>query len=147
MRRANPQLHQSPRKPRGFSLLEILVAFVLLALAMTALMQIFSTSLNGTGVADHYAKATMLAQSKLASTGVEEALREGTTNGTFDELYTWKVSVKAYEDPLSPPNPANQQFVFVKLYEVEASVSFPADDQRTRNVTLTKLLLGPRDPV
>lgn len=136
-----------PGKARGFSLLEILVAFLLLALAMTVLMQIFSTSLNGTGIADRYAKATMLAQSKLAAVGVEEPLREGATSGTFDDLYQWQVSVKAYDDPLNPPSPANQQFVFVKLYEIQTTVSFPTDDARTRNITLSKLLLGPRDPV
>lgn len=136
-----------PGNARGFSLLEILVAFLLLALAMTALMQIFSTSLNGTGVANHYAKAAMLAQSKLAAVGVETPLREGIESGTFDETYTWHVRVKPYEDPLNPANAANLQFVFVKLYEVEASVAFPADDKRDRSITLTKLVLGPKDAI
>ncbi len=130
---------------QGFSLLEILVAFVLLALAMAVLMQIFSSSLNGATVADRYAKATMLAESKLASAGVEEALKEGTTSGTYDDMFNWAVEVKPFNEPSTDPSGANlDQILFVKLFEVTTTVSFPTDDKRSRSVTLSKLQLGPR---
>ncbi len=134
---------------RGFSLLEILVAFVLLALAMAVLMQIFSSSLNGATVADRYAKATMLAESKLAAAGVEEALNEGSSSGTYDELFSWVVEIKPYNEPSADTTGANlDQILFVKLFEITATVSFPANDRRTdrtaRVVSLTKLKLGPR---
>ncbi len=130
---------------QGFSLLEILVAFVLLALAMAVLMQIFSSSLNGATVADRYAKATMLAESKLASAGVEEALKEGTTSGTYDDMFNWAVEVKPFNEPSTDTSGANlDQILFVKLFEVTTTVSFPTDDKKTRSVTLSKLQLGPR---
>lgn len=130
---------------QGFSLLEILVAFVLLALAMAVLMQIFSSSLNGATVADRYAKATMLAESKLASAGVEEALKEGTTSGTYDDMFNWAVEVKPFNEPSTDTSGANlDQILFVKLFEVTTTVSFPTDDKRSRSVTLSKLQLGPR---
>jgi general secretion pathway protein I len=134
---------------RGFSLLEILVAFVLLALAMAVLMQIFSSSLNGATVADRYAKATMIAESKLAAAGVEDALKEGSTNGTYDDLFSWVVEIKPFTEPSTDTSGANlDQILFVKLFEVTATVSFAANDRRTdpntRTVTLTKLQLGPR---
>jgi general secretion pathway protein I len=134
-----------PRKGRGFSLLEILVAFVLLALAMSILMQIFSTSLNGATIADHYAKATMLAESKLASAGVEDTLKEGTIGGTFDDTFAWQVEIKPYSEPGSSAETLGfEQLLFVRLFEVSSTVSFKSDDQRTRVVTLTKLQVGPR---
>lgn len=145
-----PSIHgrfgaKMPRKARGFSLLEILVAFVLLALAMSILMQIFSTSLNGATIADHYAKATMLAESKLASVGVEDALKEGSTGGTFDDTFAWQVEVKPYSEPGSSGETLSfEQLLFVRLFEVSSTVSFKSDDQRTRVVTLTKLQVGPR---
>jgi general secretion pathway protein I len=130
---------------RGFSLLEILVAFVLLALAMAVLMQIFSSSLNGATVADRYAKATMLAESKLASAGVEEALKEGSTSGTYDNMFNWAVEIKPFNEPSADTSGANlDQILFVKLFEVTTTVSFPTDGARTRTVTLSKLQLGPR---
>jgi general secretion pathway protein I len=137
------------RSQRGFSLLEILVAFVLLALAMAVLMQIFSSSLNGASVADRYAKATMIAESKLAAAGVEDALKEGSTNGTYDDLFSWVVEIKPFTEPSTDTSGANlDQILFVKLFEVTATVSFAANDRRSdsnmRTVTLTKLQLGPR---
>ena len=57
----------------------------LLALAMGIIMQIFSRGVNGADLADRYAKAAMLAESRLASIGVEEVLTEGDTTGQFDD--------------------------------------------------------------
>jgi prepilin-type N-terminal cleavage/methylation domain-containing protein len=132
-------------KARGFSLLEILVAFVLLALAMSILMQIFSTSINGANVADHYAKATMLAESRLAAVGVEEALKEGATNGRFDDRFAWQTEVKVYADPNADGATRSfEELLFVRLFEVTTTVSFTGDDNRSRNVTLTKLQVGAR---
>jgi general secretion pathway protein I len=138
-----------PRRAHGFSLLEILVAFIVLALAMTILMQIFSTSLVGASITDKYARATMLAESKLAAVGVEEVLKEGGSSGTVDDIYNWAIEIKPYSEPSTDPNPANnpasyEQLLYVKLFEVVLSVSFPGDDKKVRTVTLSKLLVGPR---
>jgi len=132
---------------RGFSLLEVLVAFTLFSVALGVLMQIFSRGVNGATVADHYAKATMYAESKLASVGLEEAIKEGTSSGKFeDENYSWQVTVKPYTDPA----PRDQQALdfekqyFAQLYEIEARVTFASDDQKPRVVSLSTLQFGPR---
>jgi len=89
---------------RGFSLLEVLVAFTLLAIAMAVLMQIFSRGVNGADIADRYAKAAMMAESKLASIGLEEVLAEGDTSGQFDEYFQWALSVRLYSTMTEPPS-------------------------------------------
>lgn len=86
----------------GFSLLEVLVAFTLLAIAMAVLMQIFSRGVNGADIADRYAKAAMMAESKLATVGLEEVLAEGDTSGQFDEDYQWALSVRLYSTMTEP---------------------------------------------
>jgi hypothetical protein len=83
-------------------LLEILVAFTLLALAMGIIMQIFSRGVNGADLADRYAKAAMLAESKLAAIGIEEVLAEGSYNGQFDDNFAWTMSVRAYISAVEP---------------------------------------------
>jgi prepilin-type N-terminal cleavage/methylation domain-containing protein len=88
----------------GFSLLEVLVAFTLLAIAMAVLMQIFSRGVNGADIADRYAKAAMMAESKLATVGLEEVLAEGDTTGQFDEDYQWSLSVRLYSTMTEPPS-------------------------------------------
>jgi prepilin-type N-terminal cleavage/methylation domain-containing protein len=134
------------RTSKGFSLLEVLVAFTVFALVTAVAMQIFSAGVNGAGVAEHYAKATQYAESKLAATGVEEALKEGVREGAFDDDFRWRVEVRRYEDPV----PRDQQSIefertgFLQLYEIVATVSFTTDDRQVRSVVLRTLQLGPK---
>jgi len=87
---------------RGFSLLEVLIAFTLLAIVMAILMQIFSRGVNNADIADRYAKAAMMAESKLALVGVEEILTEGETTGQFEDNFDWALSVKLYSTTSEP---------------------------------------------
>ncbi len=86
----------------GFSLLEILVAFTLLAIVMAILMRIFSGGVNNADIADRYARAAMYAESRLASVGVEETLAEGETSGQFDDDFAWQLSVRLYATSNEP---------------------------------------------
>lgn len=135
------------RASAGFSLIEVLVAFTLFAVAMGVLMQIFSRGVNGASLADHYAKAAMYAESKLAAVGLEEAIKEGTTSGKFDdETYAWQVTIKPYVDP-APREQMTIDFekqYFAQLYEIETKVTFATDDRKERVVTLSTLQMGPR---
>ena len=127
-------------------MLEILVAFTLLAVAMGVLMQIFSSGVNGATLADRYAKATMYAESKLAGVGVEAELKEGGSSGKFDDDFSWNLLVRPYQDPF--PKEASvldfEKLMPTQLYEIELKVSFTADDRRERVVNLSTLRLGPK---
>lgn len=146
MTRSSRPTPSSPHRTAGFSLLEVLVAFTLFALAMGVLMQIFSRGVNGAVLADRYARATMYAESKLAAVGLEDAIKEGSSSGKFDDDFAWQVTVRPYQDPA----PRDQQSLdfekqfFNQLFEIETRVSFTGDDQKQRTVTLTTLQLGPR---
>lgn len=138
--------YSSHAKSRGFSILEILVAFTLLALAMGILMQLFSRGVNGAGLADRYAKATMMAESKLATVGVEAVLQDGETTGKFDDDFQWRLSVQPYVDP-TPKDPAVsaidiESLMQARLFDVSVTVSFLSDDKRERQVRLNTLLIG-----
>jgi len=82
---------------RGFSLLEVLVAFAILAIALGVIMRIFSTGLHNVTVGEDYTRAILLAQSKLASLGADESLQPGEQTGAFDEGYRWRVTVQPYD--------------------------------------------------
>jgi general secretion pathway protein I len=134
------------QRARGFSLIEVLVAFTLFAVALGVLMQIFSRGVNGASIADHYAKATMYAESRLAAIGLEETIKEGTTSGKFNDDFTWQVTIKPYLDS-APRDQMSIDFekqYFAQLYEIEAKVTFATDDRKERVVTLSTLQLGPR---
>ena len=92
MRRVDSQ----PRQ-RGFSLLEVLVAFVILTTALAVLFRIFSGGLNNLSVSGDYNQAILLAQSKLAGVGVEEPLQTGETYGEWEAGdFRWRQLVESY---------------------------------------------------
>lgn len=79
---------------QGFSLLEILVAFSILAFALTILLNIFSSGLRRTLISEEYQQAVIIAQSKLATIGVEEELGSGNPGGDMLEKYFWSVNME-----------------------------------------------------
>jgi general secretion pathway protein I len=82
---------------RGFTLIEVLVAFVIVALALGALLQVFATGLRGSSAAENYTMAALLAESKLAAMGIEEPLEEGERAGEFDNGFAWSTIVRPYD--------------------------------------------------
>jgi general secretion pathway protein I len=85
-----------PRRCAGFSLLEVLVAFAILALALGVLFQIFGLGMRNTVLAEEYSRATLLAESKLAAVGVETPLEQGASGGTIDDKYSWRATVQPH---------------------------------------------------
>jgi general secretion pathway protein I len=83
-------------RAQGFTLLEVLVAFTILALVMGALLQIFSGGLRTAEIASNHAVGALLAESKLAAIGIEEPLVAGERTGTFDNGYRWHYSIDRY---------------------------------------------------
>lgn len=128
---------RTARAERGFTLLEVLVAFVLLGLSLTALYGQFFTGLRAVRTSDAVAVATRLAQSKLETAGITEPLRPGEVSGKFDNGYRWRRSVAPYRGPL-----ALERYASVAPYEVAVTVDWP-DGGRTKAVTLSEIRLVP----
>jgi general secretion pathway protein I len=119
--------HRRQRQSRGFSLLEVLVAFVILALVLGTLMQIFSGGLRSVGRASEYQRAVLFAQSKLATMGIETAIKEGEESGEFDKTFRWQTSIKPFQEPPSETVDASgalKPVLPVTLMEVEIRVQW-----------------------
>jgi general secretion pathway protein I len=106
------------RRARGFTLLEIIVAFTILAVALVSLLQAFGTGLRGLSAAQASAGAVMIARSKLEEVGLTIPLRDGESSGETDQGYEWRVSISRIEDP----DLAEVFTSFVVPYRVEVSV-------------------------
>jgi general secretion pathway protein I len=80
----------------GFTLLEVMIAMAILAIALVAVFQSQSQSISMVGQSRFETTAALLAQSKMATI---DAMKTGTIssdNGTFDDDfpdYTWTVEV------------------------------------------------------
>ena len=83
---------------RGFTLLEVLVAFLILSLSMSVLMRIVSQSLHALGTADHHQVALQLAESKLAEVLIHlDGSSEGKDQGRLNRRYNWESEIEPYQ--------------------------------------------------
>jgi general secretion pathway protein I len=120
----------------GYTLIEVLVAFMILALALTVLLRFFSGGLRNESVSSDYAVATLIAESRLAAAGIDIPLRPGETSGTEGERFEWTVSVQDYQ-----PWPGYRSAAKgVDAYRVTVTVEWPHGDN-TRRVGLSTVRL------
>ena len=126
-------------KCRGMTLIEVLVAFVVLSVTMAAIMQIFTGGMRNARMSDSYSRAVFLAESRLAAVGVERPLVAGEDNGRVGQDLQWRVSVF----PVDDAGAADRQLLPVRLYQVQVKVGW-AEDGRDRQVVLDSFRLGPR---
>ena len=78
----------------GFTLLEILVALVIFALAFAVVAQIMHTALRQSTVARSLTGATLLARSELARVGVEVPLQVGRAEGETEDGMRWQTEIE-----------------------------------------------------
>lgn len=132
------------RSQRGLTLIEVLVAFVVLALTLGVILQIFAGGLRNARLSDAYTRALLLAESRLEAVGREQLLVPGETRGQLGEDLRWLVQIEPWvgtaTDPLAPgpsggPQPARL------LYAVRVQVAWQAQG-RERSLRLTSLRLG-----
>lgn len=94
----------SPRRARGFSLIEMVAAFLVFAIAVGVQMQILATSLHTTRRSAEYTQAALWAQSRLDVVGVGERIEEGDSSGRFDDRYSWELRIhKVDPQGIVPP--------------------------------------------
>jgi general secretion pathway protein I len=126
------------RRPsqRGFSLLEVLVAFAILAVSLGVLLGIFSRATSATIASAQYSQAATLAESLLTLTGHEIALEEGAISGTTESGFSWELTL--LELDLSQEFPTTT--LTVTAYRVNATVLW-FDAGRPRRLMLSTLKL------
>jgi general secretion pathway protein I len=136
---------RNSRREAGFSLLEILVAFSVMALTLGVLLRIFGGGNRIAIATDEYSRAIVVAESLLASAGVEAPLQPGETSGDIGELYHWTLKVNPFpvDEDLMPQGNVP---VPVKPYWVELSVEWGEGDER-RSFDLTTLRLLQDSPL
>lgn len=132
----------SSRGQRGFTLIEVVVAFVLLTLVLAVSFEIFTTGMARAGNLDERARALVVAQSRLAIAGADEALKEGVTSGdTEDHRFQWTVNVTRVDGPdASGKAPASAY----ALYRVDVRVAWHGGDTRDHTLDLSTLSVGPK---
>ncbi len=128
----------------GFTLLEVLVAFIIAALALAALFSGGLGGLRAAAVSGRYTEAVSRAQSHLAAAGIGDALSPGDRQGDEGNGFHWHVRITPTATATPVPGAVRGTPVLT-LYVVRASVSW-AEDGLTRSVELDTMRTAPAPP-
>lgn len=123
-------------RQQGFSLLEVIAAIAVLAIAFAALMQVAGSSLSLTSRANERTQAALRARSLLDGAFVMEPVREGDSEGRFDDTYRWRMNVSRYQPP--DEKPAADGFAAAGMYRLDLDVIWGrgGDERHARFSTL-----------
>ncbi|WP_449465817.1 type II secretion system protein XpsI [Stenotrophomonas humi] len=85
---------------RGYSLIEVIVAFALMALAVTLLLGSLSGAARQVRVAEDQGRAALHAESLLATLGMDAPLAAGRQQGEWETgRYRWSLQIAPYVEP------------------------------------------------
>jgi len=120
-------------KEYGFTLLETLAAFSILAIGLGVFYSTFSRSMERQGAANEELLALQLAENNLTLVGQGIPLANRQTEGMEGD-FAWSVIITPKPDPKSE----------LGLYEVTSVVSWETDG-KPGQLSLKTLKLGPRE--
>lgn len=129
----------------GFTLLELLLAFMVFALSFATVLEILSGSMRNTVRARHFTEAALTAQSIMDQVGVVIPLEDGLQlDGEVGE-YRWELQIYAYEGGENELDTiAMAELTGIALLQVDLYVSWgePPAEQTRRFSTLKAMLAG-----
>ncbi|MGH7036279.1 MAG: type IV pilus modification PilV family protein [Stellaceae bacterium] len=128
------------RRPdeRGFTLIEVLVAFAIAAILLLPLLRSFSTGIGIASRTDAATEATLIAQSTLEGIGHLVALSDGASLERQEGPYRVSAFVRRYQGPAD----ATGSIFAVVPYDVAVTVNWQ-EGARARSITLRTVRLGP----
>lgn len=133
-----------PRHGRGFTLLELLLAFVVFTLSFATVLEILSGSMRNTVRARHYSEAALTAQSLMDQVGLEIPLQAGSfVNGEAGE-YEWEIDIRNYEGAGDTTRSVElAELTGITLLQVDLTISWgEAPREQTRYFSTIKAVLS-----
>lgn len=89
--------YNEAKRQKGFTLLEVMIAFAILSLSLIALISLRNSSIRAIDYSDKVTTATLLAKAKIED--MPRPISTGASEGDFDEDgfkgYKWKRAVSA----------------------------------------------------
>jgi general secretion pathway protein I len=138
--------HGNGSRQRGYTLIEVIVAFALLAAALALLLGTLSGAARQVRGSADAGRAALYAQSLMSQVGVGEPLEPGTRHGDFEDgRYRWSLDIRRWSDPAQPANalrdPGAPQLLEVRL-GIEWGDGGPGQRLLLRTLRLMPLTVG-----
>lgn len=124
-------------RQEGFTLMETLVAMMIISIALVVILQRFSEALNAAHVSEAYTRAVWHAREKMDELLLCETLLEDVQEGDFGDGYRWQYRIEQveYDSQLSPADWAAFAIV-LKISWVQGRITKHMD---VSTLTLAKL--------
>jgi prepilin-type N-terminal cleavage/methylation domain-containing protein len=130
----NPESN-SLKNEQGFSLLEVVVALMIMAGGFLAVLNLFSGSVRSVDFSGQYLKAVTLANSKMNELEIQNfTVDDSSGNFKNEENYRWEVDISPYDSDL------NNEESGIQLQKILLKVLWN-NDGHTRNIELVTLHL------
>jgi general secretion pathway protein I len=116
---------QTPKASGGFTLLEVMLAFVIFALSFATVLEILAGSMRSVRRANDDTQVALLAQSVIDLVGTEIPLEEGEFSGTGLEKYDWRMGIYLYA--ASDEDTHTQELADmsgIELYQVDLDIDW-----------------------
>ena len=109
-------------RARGFTLLEVLLAFVIFAVGVAVVLQIIASSSRATVRARVDTEVALLAQSVMEAVGTDYPLESGTWDGTALDEYEWTLNITEMDVSAMSDAPQLAELIGTQFFRVDLDV-------------------------
>jgi general secretion pathway protein I len=133
-----------PRASGGFTLLEVMLAFVVFALSFATVLEIMAGSMRSVRRASEDTEVALFAQSIIDRVGTEIPIEEGEFSGIGMDRYQWRLGIYLYaasEEDMHSLELAEMSGI--ELYKVDLDIDWTSGRrQRDLHFTTIRSLLA-----
>ncbi len=126
-----------PARQRGFTLIEVIAAFTILALSFSVIMEILSHSTSNTVKSGEKTRIALLAQSKMDEVGLQIPIEEGSHSGRFDDRTEWSINIQPQDIPYE--GDYNIDLAPIELFRVDLTIHWQTGRNRDASATFSTL--------
>ncbi len=125
---------------RGFTLIEVLTAMMILTISMVTIFHLFSDGLNSAKLCTGYTRAIFHARAKMEEVLLADRLGEGESDGIIEEDYQWRLRIVPVEVD-EEADLKDRTGSSVKLFQVSVDVTWK-NGEKEKTFTLHTLHLA-----
>ncbi len=120
--------------------MEVLVAMAIVAVAITVVIEVFSSSLRLAGKSQDYSRAAFYGRQLLEEVCLKKDIAEGAEEGVFEGDFSWRYEITPHE-VLLDQGEAKTDFV-LKTYNISVTVFWPdGESQKTLTLVTRKMVI------
>ena len=136
-----------PRTSGGFTLLEVMLAFVVFALSFATILEIMAGSMRSVRRASDDTEVALFAQSIINLVGTEIPIEEGEFSGTGMDRYQWRLGIYLYAASEEDTHSLElAEMSGIELYKVDLDIDWHSGRrQRDLHFSTIRSLLANND--